>query len=221
MKRNQSLEEFTDGRLYDYNDMIRADSAGCAGCHKCCTGMGNSVILDPFDVQRMQQGLGKSLEELINDGKLELTMVDGCIQPCLKMASGPEEACSFLNREGRCSIHPYRPGICRLFPLGRVYENGNFKFILQTGECVKENRAKIKVSKWIDSPADRRYHEFLCKWRSLLDAAEAEVVKEPESERAKMLNMVILRYFYLGTYEGDFFEVFDQKVEHFRKVLDQ
>lgn len=219
MKRKQSLEEFTDGRFYDYNDMVKADTRDCAGCHKCCTGMGNSVVLDPFDVNRLQRGLGVNLEALINAGKIELSMIDGCILPSLKMASGDEEACAFLNSEGRCSIHPYRPGICRLFPLGRVYENGDYRFVLQTGECVKTDRTKIKVHKWIDSPADPRYHDFLCKWNQLLSDIEAEVTKEPNGEKAKTLNMVILQYFYLGTYEGDFFDAFNQKEANIRKII--
>ena len=46
MKRYVSLEEISDGRLYGGNDMVKADCHGCKGCHKCCTGMGNSVILE-------------------------------------------------------------------------------------------------------------------------------------------------------------------------------
>lgn len=125
MKRNVSLEEISDGRLYGYNDMVKADCHGCRGCHKCCTGMGNSVILDPYDMWRIRKGLNKSLQEFLEEGKVELHVVDGCILPNLAM-TGTEEACGFLDREGRCSIHAFRPGVCRLFPLGRYYEEGIF-----------------------------------------------------------------------------------------------
>ena len=84
MKRKQSLEEFTDGRIYDYNDMVKADTLNCAGCHLCCTGMGNSLILDPFDVNRIRLGSNITLESLISTGKVELTVADGCILPCIK-----------------------------------------------------------------------------------------------------------------------------------------
>ena len=30
------------------------------------------------------------------------------------------ESCTFLDENGRCSIHPFRPGICRLFPLDAI-----------------------------------------------------------------------------------------------------
>lgn len=119
MKRNVSLEEISDGRLYGPRDMVRADCGGCRGCSACCHGMGSSVILDPLDLYRLTVGLGYTFDGLM-DGRIELNVVDGVILPNLKM-SGETEACSFLDAQGRCSIHAQRPGICRLFPLGRYY----------------------------------------------------------------------------------------------------
>ena len=52
MRREVSLEEISDGRLYELNDMVKADCQDCAGCHDCCEGMGDSVVLDPMDVHR-------------------------------------------------------------------------------------------------------------------------------------------------------------------------
>ena len=116
MKRNVSLADISDGRLYSENDMVKADCHGCVGCHKCCQGMGTSIILDPYDMYRLTIGLGKTMPELLATA-LELNVVDGVILPNLKMV-GDEEQCAFLDEDGRCSIHAYRPGICRLFPLG-------------------------------------------------------------------------------------------------------
>ena len=117
MKRNVSLEEISDGRLYSRNDMVKAGCGDCKGCSSCCSGMGNSVILDPYDIYRLTALMGSTFEELMQ-GKIELNVVDGIILPNLSMSSGTE-TCAFLNEQGRCSIHAYRPGICRLFPLGR------------------------------------------------------------------------------------------------------
>ena len=128
MKRQVDLKDISDGKLYGRNDLVKADCGDCQGCHACCCGMGQSIILDPLDVFRLTAGLGVSFEELLAD-KVELHVVDGMILPNLKM-QGEEEACMFLNKEGRCSIHAFRPGICRLFPLGRYYENGSFQLII-------------------------------------------------------------------------------------------
>ena len=117
MRQNVSLAEISDGHLYKANDMVKADCGGCEGCSQCCRGMGSSIILDPYDVYRLTTGIGKSMQELLATS-VELNVVDGVILPNLKM-QGTREACAYLDTEGRCSIHPYRPGICRVFTLGR------------------------------------------------------------------------------------------------------
>ncbi|MCM1541429.1 MAG: YkgJ family cysteine cluster protein [Blautia sp.] len=216
MKRNVSLAEISDGRLYGANDMVKADCHGCPGCSDCCRGMGSSVILDPYDIYRLQAGLGKRLEILLGEGKVEWNVVDGCILPNLKMA-GQGEACAFLDPQGRCGIHAFRPGICRLFPLGRYYENGDFKYMLQIHECPAGNRSKVKVSKWIDTPQQGKNHAFLCRWHYLLNDLEALVGTCQDEALAKQVNMALLQVFYLAEYdtERDFYEQFDQRYERF------
>lgn len=220
MKRNVSLAEISDGRLYGNNDMVKADCHGCKGCSECCKGMGNSIVLDPFDVYRLQQGLGVALSELVSAGKIELNVVDGLILPNLKMV-GAKEQCAFLDEKGRCSIHASRPGICRLFPLGRYYENGDFKYFLQTEECADKNRSKVKVSKWIDTPDLNRNHDFICKWHYFLNELEEIVGDLEDLELGKRLNMLMLQTFYLNPYyvENDFYGQFENRMKQFRSLL--
>ena len=218
MKRNVSLEEISDGRLYGWNDMVKADCHGCNGCHKCCTGMGNSVILDPYDAKRLTEGLGVGLQQLLAEGKLELQVVDGCILPNMKM-TGSEEACVFLDADGRCGIHRYRPGICRLFPLGRYYADGDFRYFLQVGECAEKNPSKVKVEKWIDMAERGRHHDFLCNWHYLLNDVEEAVKGQEDSEFARKINMVLLQLFYFMTYEEDFYDDFSSRVDEFRETF--
>ena len=94
MKRQGNLQEISDGRLYGPNDMVRADCGGCEGCSACCTGMGNSVILDPYDGFRLTSGLRRGFEKLLGSC-VELTLQDGVILPNLMM-KGEKEACVFL-----------------------------------------------------------------------------------------------------------------------------
>ena len=220
MKRNVTLAEISDGRLYGSNDMVKADCHGCKGCSKCCRGMGASIVLDPYDVYRLQQGTGMDLSGLLAGEKVELNVVDGMILPNLKMV-GVEEKCAFLNEEGRCSIHASRPGICRLFPLGRFYEDGDFKYFLQTGECTDTNRSKVKVSKWIDTPDLARNHDFICTWHYFLNELEEIVGDLEDMELGKRLNMLMLKMFYLTPYEveSDFYGQFEERMEQFRSLL--
>ncbi len=215
MKRNVSLEEISDGRLYNLNDMVKADCRGCEGCSQCCRGMGNSIILDPFDVYRLTTGLGKEMHELIGSA-IALNVVDGVILPNLMM-TGEEEACFFLNEEGRCSIHALRPGICRLFPLGRYYENGSFQYFLQTGECAKQ-RTKVKVSKWIDTPNLSRNQAFVNTWHYLLNQVEELIRNNEDDTFRKNLNLFFLNTFYFAAYDtrSDFYEQFEERLARFR-----
>lgn len=220
MKRNVNLSDISDGRLYGSNDMVKADCHGCKDCSDCCRGMGNSVILDPYDIYRLEAGLGKGLESLMEADMVELNVVDGCILPNLKM-SGQSDGCAFLNRQGRCSIHEFRPGICRLFPLGRYYENGDFKYLLQIHECSAKDRSKVKVSKWINTPQLQKYHDFICKWHYLLNDVEAIVGGCENDDLTKRVNMMLLNFFYIPLYdvENDFYEQFNLRYKSFNEAL--
>ena len=57
MERNVSLEEISDGKRYEGNDLVKADCGDCEGCSACCQGMGSSILLDPYDIKRMEEGL--------------------------------------------------------------------------------------------------------------------------------------------------------------------
>lgn len=220
MKRNVTLEEISDGNLYEANDMVKADCQDCKGCSDCCQGMGDTVILDPLDVHRLCAGLKKLPEELLGS-VLELGVTDGNILPHLAM-KGTEERCVFLNTEGRCSIHDIRPGFCRLFPLGRYYTEDGFKYILQIHECKKKNRSKIKVKKWLDTPDLKQYEKFVLDWHNfLLDVQE--VFYETEDETlVKNLNMYVLSRFYYTPYkeDEDFYPQFYVRLEEAKKLLE-
>lgn len=218
MKRNVRMEDISDGKLYTANDLVKADCGDCEGCSACCRGMGSSIVLDPLDIYRLTTGLGVRFEQLLSD-KIELNVVDGIILPNLKMG-GEKECCAFLNEEGRCSIHGIRPGICRLFPLGRIYEDGAFKYFLQIHECKKENRTKVKVKKWIDTPDLKKYESFISEWHYFLLELQEKLLKI-EEEKVKAINMFLLQSFFLEPYkvEEDFYGQFDHRMKKVKQYL--
>lgn len=214
MKRNVDLKEISDGRLYGSNDLVKADCGDCQGCFACCCGMGSSIILDPLDVHRLTTGLNQSFEALLAS-YLELNVVDGIILPNLKM-QGVRECCAFLNKEGRCKIHSFRPGICRLFPLGRYYENGSFQYFLQIHECKKTNRTKVKVKKWIDTPELSKYEAFVNQWHYYLKDMENVIAGQPE--KAREINLQILQTFYFAPYGDDFYTEVNARMRQFGHI---
>lgn len=221
MLRECNLDEISDGKNYSINDMVKADCDDCKGCSACCHGMGSSIVLDPLDVHRLMSHFQTRFEVLLED-KIELNIVDGVILPNLKMNTQAEgEPCVFLDAEGRCSIHEDRPGICRIFPLGRVYEDNSFSYILQIHECQKENRSKVKVSKWIDTPDLKKNQQFITDWHYFLKAAQARLAAGGEEELIKRIAMQILQYFYIEPYhtDCDFYEQFDKRLIQMKKLV--
>ena len=220
MKRNVDLNEISDGRLYSANDMVKVECGDCAGCSACCQNMGTSVVLDPMDIWKMQRGTGRTLEKLLKK-ELELNVVDGIILPNLRM-NGTREVCSFLNEEGRCSIHPYRPGICRLFPLGRYYEKNGFHYFLQIDECRKKSRGKMKVKKWLGIENLKTYETYMSRWHEFLNKSE-DGMKELDEQNQKVLTLLILQRFYQTPFQAkedeEFYREFFERLSSVNEIL--
>lgn len=214
----QDLNEISDGKIYGKNDMVKAACNDCEGCHACCEGMGASIVLDPLDVWRMTAATGKQFEELL-ESHVELHVVDGLILPNLKM-TGKEERCTFLNTEGRCSIHAFRPGLCRVFPLGRIYEEGQIRYFLQPEGCRKNNRSKVKVSKWLDTPEQKKNERFLLAWHGFRKNLERRLAEGCGGQEAKTLNLFVLKLFFVTPYETgkDFYVQFEERMAQARGV---
>lgn len=213
MLRDIDLSEISDGKLYTSNDMVKTDCQGCTGCSQCCQGMGTSIILDPYDIYHLTLGLSMDFTALLSES-LELSIVDGIVLPNLKM-DPQTDRCTYLTAEGRCGIHSIRPGFCRLFPLGRYYEDLSFRYFLQTKECPKTNKSKIKIKKWLGIPNLKQYEAYTADWHYYLKKRQKIAMEAKEAETVKKLSMEILRKFYVLPYntEQDFYEQFYKRME--------
>ncbi len=215
MKREVPVNELA--RLYRAGDMVKAETGGCEGCSSCCKDM--EIALDPWDLFRLEAGLKLSFSDLMKS-RLLLSAEEGLVLPVLRMDSGTE-ACTFLNREGRCSIHEYRPGLCRLFPLGRYYEGEGFRYYLQESQCPKAGKTKVKVKKWLDMPELSRYEAYILKWHKLVKQIKETFAASGEEALKKQVNTVFLQIFYGAPYEtdGDFYIQFETRREEMERLL--
>ena len=218
MEREINWEEVSDGRFYGMRDMVKAGCNGCQGCSDCCRGMGTSIVLDPLDVFRLTAGLDCSFDDLIKEEQVELNLAGGLVLPNLKMA-GEEEQCSFLDEKGRCRVHALRPGMCRIFPLGRFYENRSFRYFIQVHECRKEPKTKVKVQKWIDTPDAKRNEAFITDWHYFLKDLSVKMEQQGEGFQ-KTVSMFLLKTFYQQPYERerDFYDQFYERLREAQKL---
>ena len=214
----KNLDEISDGKRYGLNDMVRAACNDCAGCSSCCEDMGDSIILDPLDIYELTANLACSVEDLLKK-EIGLTVADGMILPNLKMTE--ETVWPFLNQEKRCSIHGFRPGICRVFPLGRIYEDDHLDYFLQLDGCVKENRSKVKVSKWLDTQELKKNQKYLIDWHAFRKKIEGILQEMEDENQKKTISMFLLNTFFMNPDDGkmDFYEQFYERMDRISCVL--
>ncbi len=219
MIRHVDISEISDGRFYGHDDKVKVGCGDCAGCSACCHGMGDTILLDPLDVVRLEEACRADFSSLVNT-RIRLTVVDGCILPCLNLA-GEGEGCTFLNEKGRCSIHPLRPGICRIFPLGRYYHDGEFSYFLQVGECEKGGTEEVKVRDWVDTPQIKRYDMYITDWHYFVKEVGL-LMPSLEEGTQNQLSLYVLKLFFNKPYDGkrDFYEQFYERLEEDREVLE-
>lgn len=218
MERNVDMKEISDGKKYTKNSMVRLACNDCEGCSDCCREVGSSIVLDPWDIYMFEKNLSCGFDVLLQN-YLELNVVDGVVLPNLRLREN-RGGCTFLNENGRCGIHGFRPGFCRLFPLGRIYENGSFSYFLQTKECKKENRTKVKISKWLGIQNLEEYEEFVCRWHYLLKQLQS-AASVLDAADLKKWNMYFLNEFYMTPYQQeDFYTQFSKRYEKAKASLE-
>jgi Fe-S-cluster containining protein len=97
---------------------------------RCCT-TGHPLVLSPFEIQKISAFTGISFDRL-EDDYFEESHDPKTGFPLYTI--NRERGCRFLN--GRiCSVYSVRPLVCRLFPLGKLYDEGFTYVLLDENPC--------------------------------------------------------------------------------------
>lgn len=208
----------SDGKFYGARDEVTLACGDCEGCFSCCHDMGESVRLDPYDVAQLQKGLGMGFQDLVQKGLVSILMEDYLLVPYLTM-NKDTNCCGFLGADHRCTIHPFRPGICRLFPLGRDYQNGSLSYIYLKDGCQKKAEGKVEVQKWIGVENFSSYEKYLRLWHDFKKEMSGYLA-EANEEQQKQMSLYLLDFFYGRAYESDdFYREFDGRIIRIRNLF--
>jgi len=112
----------SDAAAMEINDPVGL-TCGAAGCDANCCKNGPHIILNPYEISLICSASGLSYEDLLD--VVETDRVNGF--PLVMLPRDP--ACHFWTEQG-CRIYSNRPLACRLFPLGRVFDNGRSYFVM-------------------------------------------------------------------------------------------
>ncbi|MCR5747399.1 MAG: YkgJ family cysteine cluster protein [Lachnospiraceae bacterium] len=207
------LDLISDGNLYKSDDVVLTDTFDCSGCSFCCEDMCDSIIIDPYDLYALEKGLHKDFNALIDEGYLELGLHNLLMLPHIKNNGN---GCSFLTEEKRCGIHDIRPGICRLFPLGRYYHDETFSYILQNRGCKLENKGSIKVRDWLNIPELEKYEAFENRWHYFIKGLSNLIMENKDHDEKEQIIDSVLNTFYRSDYDtvSDFYDQIYSRMQH-------
>lgn len=213
MQHTVNLEDISDGSLYSYNDMVHIGCNGCGGSASCCRFADDTITLDPYDIYLLQQGTGLNFEMLYAKQLIALSPVLGLLIPHLNFSKSTN-SCPFLLDSGRCSIHAYRPGLCRLFPLARLIEKDRVQYLLQIHECPCETKPKTKIKKWLELPDIEHYESYLIQWDAALTVTRNKLSSASGQAELTAVTTEFLRNFYFIPYDisRSFYEQWEQRL---------
>ena len=197
--------------------MVKADTCGCDGCSDCCKDVGDLVVLTPFDIYEITNYLNMDFDKLIGD-KIVLRENNKIVLPYLKMQENNKN-CSFLDEKGRCTIHLKRPNICRLFPLGRAYQDNDFKYFLQVDNCPKDELKDVKVSQWINIENYNENKKFILEWYKFIKALTFRLKFVRDEKEIAHINEILLDNFYRVKIDNDFYKSFEELLPKVKNKL--
>lgn len=213
MFENVDLNSITDGNLYNRSDIVNISCNNCDGCSDCCKTVGETITLDPYDIYNLSKALKKSFVDMM-EKEIEIRDIDGVILPNI-LISEETGACSMLDSNGRCTIHKSRPGYCRLYPLGRLYnDEGDFNYIFQVNECPYPQKGPVRISDWLGITELEKYEEYIKRWHALCRNLGNYALTTDDKDAAKRAAWAPIRIFYERPYNTnqDFYTQFYERL---------
>ena len=219
----------SDLEIIDKEGSINFKCDGCRnGMSECCTNR-NDIMISPYDMYKLQKGLNKSSEEII-DKYLEPILGSDSKIPMLIMKNNyynGESICKFLKRieidgvkKRGCSIHGFKPSVCELYPIGRFTKiNQKTKekkmyYMVQSLSCGVPGDHKIKIRDWVPDidNSERAFILFNDFIEKLYDIIDIKSFMNSDKIQAVEKNVFATSYYTaLYTYDTnkDFFEQFE------------
>jgi Fe-S-cluster containining protein len=126
MTQSKPLHSLTiagaEARVLAETDLVQL-SCGINGCTSNCCTKSAPIVLNPYEIALICRESRMSYEDMLDI--VDTDRAKGF--PLVMLPRDP--ACHFWTGKG-CRIYQARPLACRLFPLGRVYENGRSHLVL-------------------------------------------------------------------------------------------
>ena len=129
-----NMSDKQESQIYELETPFRFRCNKGVPCfNECCRDV--TIFLGPYDVLRLRQALNITATELIE--RYATVLSQGRLIPliALKMNEDDDKRCYFVTPEG-CSVYPYRPWACRMFPLDVTEDGKGFRTLIGPDRCL-------------------------------------------------------------------------------------
>jgi Fe-S-cluster containining protein len=179
-------------------EMFKFKCAPSVPCFtNCCQDV--TIVLTPYDVLRMKNGLGISSEEFIDKYTIIINKEKGLIPMVVIKMDDETKKCPFVSEEG-CAIYNDRPWPCRMFPLD-MNDDGTFGIISKESLCKGfDEDHQMVIAEWLLEQGVPVYDE--------MNALFTEVTAPLRAEELDIDNPQIFQMTFMALYNLDKFKEF-------------
>jgi Fe-S-cluster containining protein len=176
----------------------------CKQCGKCCD---ETIIqLAPYDIKNICNALKITTKEFHE--KYSMFRPFDQIPRCY-LRNRPK--CPFKENKN-CTIYLNRPLRCRLFPLGRVYENNEVFIVLPEEKCMGFNTGKKqKISEWLEGQSVFNLDKESADWNNFLIKLKDNPIIKKEGFK-EMFKEVFYNFNDPNVSMKELYENFNQKI---------
>ena len=187
----------------------------CNACGKCCR-RHDDIILTPYDLYEIAAKLEISVEKVVYDycdrGIGEISQL-----PVVMVRRGK---CAFLTKDG-CILGNHKPVNCRIYPLGRGFDDDKLVYFSQPVNCGDRNSTQT-VADWLERNGVTEENEwFTVKWYELMSKLVMFIYKRkfsPCELEAFQRALVPILYLCYRT-DRNFYEQFLDRYECLERIM--
>jgi len=163
----------------------------------CCQDV--TIVLTPYDVLRMKNGLEITSEEFIDKYTVVIHKEKGLIPMVVIKMDDETKKCPFVSEKG-CAIYNDRPWPCRMYPLD-MNDDGTFGILAKKSLCKGfEEDQQLVIAEWLLEQELPVYDE--------MNALFTEVTAPLRAEELDIDNPQIFQMTFMALYNLDKFKDF-------------
>lgn len=183
----------------------------------CCRDV--TIVLTPYDVLRMKNGLSISSEEFIDKYSVIIPKKGRLIPLVVLKMNEDDKKCPFVTSNG-CTIYADRPWPCRMYPLN-LNDDGTYSLIADPSKCLGlKEKDTNKISEWLNSQEVETYDELNEYLSSLTIQLQSQPlgIDNPQIEQMIFMSLYNIDKFRKFVFESTFLDKLEVEEDILEKI---